>query len=190
MRPTHACGLAALAALATLSACKRQDMYTQQLTRTWDHSAFFDDAASMRKPVAGTVARDMPNPPVAAPAVIDARLLARGAERFAIFCTPCHGAAGNGEGMIVQRGFPHPPSFVEGALRQAKAGVFYDAITHGYGAMYSFADRVSPADRWAIIAYIRALQLSQNAEAASLPAQDRTGLIASSRMALQQATAR
>ncbi len=174
---------AALSTLTALSACKRQDMYTQQHTRTWDHSAFFDDAASMRKPVAGTVARNMPNPPVAAPSIVDAALLARGAERFAIFCTPCHGGAGNGEGMIVQRGFPHPPSFVEGRLRQADAGLFYDAITHGYGAMYSFADRVPPSDRWAIIAYIRALQLSQNADAASLPPEDRTRLIAAPRMA-------
>ncbi len=130
----------------------------------------------MQPPVAGTVARDAPNGPCRRPRSIDAALLERGHERFEIFCTPCHGRAGNGEGMIVQRGFPHPPSFVEGALRTAKAQVFYDAITNGYGAMYSFADRVAPADRWAIIAYIRALQLSQNADPASLPAPDRAQL--------------
>jgi len=134
-----------------------------------------------RHPVAGTVARVAPNPPAAQPTTTDAALLARGQERFGIFCTPCHGRAGNGEGMIVQRGFTHPSSFVEGKLREAKTQVFYDAITNGYGAMYSFADRLSPADRWAVIAYIRALQLSQNADVAALPAEDRAQLEASAR---------
>lgn len=165
--------------LLLATACKRQDMYTQARSQTWDRNAFFADGTSMRHPVAGTVARDAPNPPVAAPAVIDAALLARGQQRFGIYCTPCHGRAGNGEGMIVQRGFPHPPSFVEGKLREAKAKVFYDAITDGKGKMYSFADRVSPADRWAVIAYIRTLQLSQNADAATLPPEDRARLEAS-----------
>ncbi len=166
--------------------CKRQDMYTQTRSQTWDRNAFFADGTSMRHPVAGTIARDAPNPPVAPPATIDAALLARGQERFGIFCTPCHGRAGNGEGMIVQRGFTHPPSFVEGELREAKTKVFYDAITYGHGAMYSFADRVSPADRWAVIAYIRALQLSQNADVASLPAEDRARLEASPRLEANQ----
>ncbi len=168
--------LAALCLVAGLAGCKREDMYTQRYSKTWDRNGFFDNDSSMRHPVEGTVARDAPNGPVPAPAMIDAALLQRGHERFDIFCTPCHGRAGRGEGMIVQRGFPHPPSFVEGKLRTAKAAVFYDAITHGHGAMYSYATRVAPADRWAIIAYIRALQLSQNADAASLPAEDRARL--------------
>ena len=167
--------LAVLAPLL-LAACKREDMAAQQRYQTWDRNTFFTNGATMRHPVPGTVARDAPNPPVPAPKVVDATLLGRGQERFGIFCTPCHGRAGNGEGMIVQRGFPHPPSFTEGKLRQAKAQVFYDAITNGYGAMYSFAARVPPTDRWAIIAYIRALQLSQDAEAASLPASDQAHL--------------
>lgn len=167
---------AALCVLVALAACKRQDMYTQDSSRTWDRNAFFADGSSMRHPVANTVARDAPNGPVPAPKVIDAKLLERGQERYSIFCTPCHGRAANGEGMIVQRGFAQPPSFVDGDLRTAKAQVFYDAITDGYGAMYSYATRVSPADRWAIIAYIRALQLSQNADAGHLPAEDHARL--------------
>ena len=170
--------LGALGLLALVSACKREDMYTQDRYQTWDRNSFFPNGQSMRKPVQGTVARDMPNPPAPAPTTIDAALLDRGHERFEIFCTPCHGRAGNGEGMIVQRGFPHPPSLVEGKLREAKLQLFYDTITNGHGAMYSYADRVSPADRWAIIAYIRALQLSQGATASSLPAEDQAKLAA------------
>ena len=168
-------GLTLLAAVA-LAGCKRQDMYTQQSSRNWDRNTFFENDAAMRHPVAGTVARDAPNPPVKQPDVITAAMVARGKERFGIFCTPCHGRAANGEGMIVQRGFPHPPSFVEGKLRDAPAKVFYNAITNGYGAMYSYATRVSPQDRWAIISYIRALQLSQNTEVAALPAEDQAKL--------------
>lgn len=174
--------VATLSLLVTVVGCKRQDMYTQDRLQNWDRSDFFADGSSMRHPVAGTVARDAPNGPAPPPRIIDAALLARGQQRFEIYCTPCHGGAANGEGMIVQRGFPHPPSFVQGKLRQAEARVFYDAITNGYGAMYSYADRVAPGDRWAIIAYIRALQLSQNAEAAMLPAQDRA-VLAQTRLA-------
>lgn len=96
------------------------------------------------------------NPPSATP-----QLLARGQERFGIFCSPCHGLDGGADGIIVARGFPRPPSFHSPALRTAPAQLFFDTITSGYGAMYSYADRVPPSDRWAIIAYIRALQLSQ-----------------------------
>jgi len=168
----------ALAALLVpaLLGCKREDMYTQAKYKTWDRSDFFQSGGSMLTPVPGTVARDAPNPPVPQPATIDAAMVARGHERFDIFCSPCHGRAGDGAGMIVQRGFPRPPSFYSQALRQAKAQHFYDVIEHGYGAMYSYADRVPPPDRWAITAYIRALQLSQDAQVAQLPAQDLTKL--------------
>ena len=169
-------GIAAMAVLLALAGCKRADMYTQDYRKTWDRSSFFKDGASMRPPVSGTVARDLPNLPAAEPAIIDAALLARGQQRYEIFCTPCHGQSGNGHGMIVQRGFAQPPSFADDDLRAAKATEFYDAITNGYGAMYSFADRVAPSDRWAIVAYIRALQLSQSADPASLPAEDRARL--------------
>jgi mono/diheme cytochrome c family protein len=97
-------------------------------------------------------------------------LLERGQERYRIYCTPCHSELGDGNGMVVQRGFKHPPSFHEQRLREAPVDYFYDVITSGYGAMYSFAARVAPPDRWAIAAYIRALQLSQNASAADLAA--------------------
>lgn len=102
--------------------------------------------------------------------------LARGRERFNIYCAPCHSEMGDGEGMIAQRGFPHPPSYHSDRLRQAPDRHFYDVITNGYGAMYPYADRVSPADRWAIVGYIRALQLSQHAPLDQLSADERRRL--------------
>jgi mono/diheme cytochrome c family protein len=113
--------------------------------------------------------------PVAAPPVTLA-LLQRGQERFRIYCTPCHSELGDGNGMIVQRGFPRPPSYHAEPLLHAPVQHFYDVITNGHGAMYPFADRVAPADRWAIAAYIRALQRSQNATVADVP-QDRQGAL-------------
>lgn len=165
-----------LLGLLALAACKREDMYVQGKSYSWDKSPFFAKQLSMLKPVPGTVARDELNLDVPQPATITAALVERGHERFDIFCTPCHGRTGDGNGMIVQRGFPHPPSFHSARLRQAKASLFYDTITHGHGAMYSYADRVPSADRWAVIAYIRALQLSQDAQVASLSVQDKARL--------------
>ena len=169
---------AAVLLLAALlpAACKRQDMYTQGYAKTWDRSTFFANKSSMRTPPDGVVARQTHYPEVPAPKVIDAALIERGHQRFNIFCTPCHGFAGNGRGMIVQRGFPQAPSFVEGKLRTAKPDVFYSAITNGYGAMYSYDTRIPPSDRWAIIAYIRALQRSQNTAPGDLPAEDQARL--------------
>jgi mono/diheme cytochrome c family protein len=95
--------------------------------------------------------------------------LERGRQRFDIFCSPCHGRTGDGHGMVVQRGFPAPPSYHQDRLRTAPDSHFYDVITHGYGAMYSYAARVPPADRRAIVAYIRALQLSRYAPVGTLP---------------------
>ncbi len=95
--------------------------------------------------------------------VLDEALLRRGQERFEIFCTPCHGFTGNGDGMVVQRGFPQPPSYHIDRLREAQLGYFYDVMTNGFGRMYSYASRIKPEDRWAIAAYVRTLQLSQNA---------------------------
>lgn len=97
------------------------------------------------------------------PFTITRALLTRGQERYNIYCSPCHGLAGDGQGMIVQRGFSPPPSLHIQRLRDAPVGYFFDVITNGFGRMYSYAGRVGPEDRWAIIAYIRALQLSQNA---------------------------
>ncbi len=175
MRPV----LLLLAVASLLAGCKREDMYVQRYLRSWDQSRFFANGMSMRHPPDGTVARQPYQADVPAPAVVSAELLERGQQRYEIFCTPCHGRSGNGRGMIVQRGFPQPPSLTEGSLRTADNTVFYDAITKGYGVMYAYDTRVSPADRWAIVAYIRALQRSQNTAVASLPADARTELDAS-----------
>jgi len=106
------------------------------------------------------------------PMAITRQVLDRGHERFDIYCSPCHGATGDGHGMIVQRGMKLPPTYHQDRLRQAPPGYFYDVISNGFGAMYSYASRIKPADRWAIIAYIRALQLSQNANASDLSQAD------------------
>ncbi len=171
-------GLAIACAMAFLAVagCDRANMVQQPKSQVWDRNPFFADQSTMRPPVSGTQPRREPNLPVAQPASVTPALLARGRERFDIFCSPCHGASGDGQGMIVQRGFPPPPRLDNEALVKSKAGFFYDVITNGHGVMYSYADRVPPADRWAIIAYIRALQLSQHATVAALPAEDRTAL--------------
>jgi mono/diheme cytochrome c family protein len=104
------------------------------------------------------------------------QLLARGQERFHIYCAVCHGRTGKGNGEVVRRGFPAPPSYHLPRLRKAPIGHFYDVITNGYGAMYSYATRVEPADRWAIAAYIRALQLSYDAKLEDVPVPKRKDL--------------
>ena len=119
------------------------------------------------------IARD--EKPVAVPPVTMA-LLERGQQRFDIYCAPCHSKIGDGRGMIVQRGFPQPPSYYIARLRAAPNQHFYDVITHGYGAMYSYADRVGAEDRWAIVAYIRALQASASAQIADVPPDKRQTL--------------
>lgn len=167
--------LAALAVLA-VSACKQEDMWAQPKMKYYDRNDFFANHSTMRHPVEGTLAREQPWQDVPQPQKIDDFMLARGQERFNIYCAPCHGRAGDGEGMIVQRGFPKPPSFYKSNLLKAKAQDLFNVITNGHGVMYSYAARLSPADRWAVIAYIRALQLSQTVEVASLPAEDRAQL--------------
>jgi mono/diheme cytochrome c family protein len=168
--------LAPLLLLLMTATCAQEDMFDQQREAPWSRSAFFRDHMTMRHPVAGTVARNAPDDAVAQPAAITAAMLVRGQQRFGIDCVPCHGQAGDGRGMIVQRGFPRPPALFSDDLMKAKAQHFYDVITQGHGVMYSYADRVSQADRWAIIAYIRALQRSQRAQVASLPAADLANL--------------
>ena len=126
-------------------------------------------------PPAGIVARDEDPGPMPAPALTLA-LLQRGRERFDIACAPCHGRTGDGHGMIVERGFPAPPAFDIERLRAAPVQHFYDVITNGYGAMFRYADRVTPRDRWAIAAYIRALQASNTARLADVPADKRRQL--------------
>ena len=107
---------------------------------------------------------------------VTAELLDRGKERFGIFCSPCHGAGGDGNGIIVQRGMPRPTSYHDDRLRAADDQHFFDVISNGYGAMYSYASRVPPRDRWAIVAYIRALQLSRHASIDDVPPEQRTKL--------------
>jgi mono/diheme cytochrome c family protein len=150
---------AALAGCDNLAKQPKEKPYTPTAARPGDR-------AWPPLPPEGTVARD--DRPVDPPR-LDAGLLARGRERFDIYCSPCHGRVGDGRGMIVLRGFPAPPSFHSQRLREAPTRHFYDVITAGYGAMYSYAARVAPADRWAIAAFIRALQASQATPVASLP---------------------
>ena len=154
-----------LAGLLLLGAC--DDMTDQPKQKTY--SPYVGPA----KVPAGTV--EFQETPVEAPPVTLA-LLERGQARFRIYCTPCHSELGDGHGMVVQRGFPPPPSYHTARLRAAPVQHFYDVITNGYGAMYSFANRVQPADRWAIAAYIRALQRSQDATVAEVPAGERGAL--------------
>jgi len=123
-------------------------------------------------PPSGIVANDEPFGPPPAPPVTMA-LLERGQQRFDIYCSPCHSRIGDGNGMIVQPGFPKPPSYFSAKLMNAPNQHFYDVITHGYGAMFPYAVRVAPADRWAIVAYIRTLQASENARLADVPSDKR-----------------
>jgi hypothetical protein len=146
---------------------------------------FFPDGRSSRELPEGVVPRNQAIPYVISPAVplpketqeipfeVTRQVLERGRERYDIYCAVCHNATGDGNGMIVRRGFTPPPSFHLDRLRQAPDVHFYNAITNGFGAMYSYSDRVAPDDRWAITAYIRVLQLSQAAEVDHLPIGDR-----------------
>jgi mono/diheme cytochrome c family protein len=153
-----------------LAACD-QRMEDMPRYEPYEASPIFDDGASARPRLPGTVARedDVAPTPEEIPVAVDLALLQRGRERFDIFCSPCHSVIGDGDGMVVRRGFPRPPSFHQDALRRAPDRHLYDVISTGYGAMHPYADRVPPADRWAIVAYVRALQLSQHANVADLP---------------------
>jgi mono/diheme cytochrome c family protein len=164
-------------------------MVVQPKLRPLQESTFFADGQGSRPVVPGTIARGQlradrefftgeSNGTLidVIPVKITAEVLARGQERFTIYCSPCHDRTGSGRGMIVRRGFSQPPTFHQDRLRDAPAGHFYRVITNGYGAMYSYASRVTPEDRWAIVAYIRALQLSQHARLSDLPPEDRAKL--------------
>lgn len=182
--------------LAGLTGCTRDykfqpvDMWNGSRLKPYEAVNFFANKGSSQRPPSGTIARgqdrvDEPtfygtengalityNPIMQAAGTPDAKkaLIQRGQERFNIYCQPCHGLGGYGDGMIVQRGFAKPPSYHIDRLRKAPDGHLYDVITNGYGSMYSYAARVPTRDRWAIVAYIRALQRSQNASAADVPA--------------------
>jgi mono/diheme cytochrome c family protein len=172
--------------LALLCASCRRDMQDQPKYNPLEASNFFGDGKSARQLVDGTVPYSHKGAP--APSMIDEskattlpfpltpQVMDRGQERFNIYCSPCHGALGYGDGMVVRRGFLAPPSYHIDRLRQAPLGHFYDVMTVGFGAMPSYADKVAPDDRWAIAAYIRALQLSQHATIDDAPPEERAKL--------------
>jgi hypothetical protein len=161
-------------------------MVDQPRVDTLQSSAAFPDGLGQRPPVAGTIARGMlptESPEETGlldgkavernPLEVSEKLLIRGQQRFTIYCAPCHGAAGFGDGMVVQRGFPAPPSYHISRLQTVPDGELFKVITHGRGRMPPFGKRIEPRDRWAIVAYIRALQLSQSAPIIDLPEIDR-----------------
>jgi len=166
-----------------LTAGCRLDMQVQPYQRPLVESDFYADKRSERPIIAGTVARGHldadtyfytgkigSNDGDYLPFPVTADVMARGQQRFNIYCSPCHGELGDGNGMIVQRGYKHPPSYHIERLRKAPIGYFFDVMTNGYGAMPDYSQQVQPEDRWAIAAYIRALQLSQHATEADVPA--------------------
>ena len=177
-------------ALAAAAVGCRRDMFQQPYSKPLESSDFFQDNHMASRPlVANTVARGHLNADDALyrgkigtnlvetfPFPITRDVLERGRERFDIYCSPCHGRTGEGNGIVVQRGFPAPPSYHIDRLRNAPVGHFFDVITQGYGMMYSYAVRVEPDDRWAIAAYIRALQLSHEGTLANVPPTERVKL--------------
>ena len=155
----------------------RQDMANQPRIDPLAPSTFFDDGRSERPIIDNTVARGSiendslyePKDSNAFPLPLTKELLVRGKERYEIFCTPCHGIQGDGQGMVAMRGMKHPPSYHQDRLRAEPNGYYFDVVTNGFGAMYGYASQIPPKDRWAIIAYVRALQLSRNAPVGELP---------------------
>ncbi len=177
-------GLAAV----VLAGC-RQDMHDNPRYEPLEATTFFADGRSSRAFVPNTVARGTLREDshlyqgrvdgqlaTTFPMAVTAQVMARGQERFNVFCSPCHGRTGTGNGMVVQRGFRAPPSYSEERLRNAPVGYFFDVMTSGFGAMQDYAAQIPPQDRWAIAAYIRALQYSQNARIEDVPADRRADL--------------
>ena len=183
------CLWAALALVVFVTGCRR-DMFNQPYSKPLRKSDFFQDNHMASRPIVPhTVARGQlqadqafytgmvgSNLVADFPFPVTREVLERGRERFEIYCAVCHGRTGEGNGMVVQRGFPPPPSYHIDRLRQAPVGHFFDVMTHGYGVMYSYAERVEPRDRWAIAAYIRALQLSHDAKLTDVPPDQRAQL--------------
>jgi mono/diheme cytochrome c family protein len=180
--------LCALVPLFLLAAC-RQDMHDQPKYIPLRESTFFTDMRSSRPLVAGTVARGQLRDDALLytgkmngadatmfPFPITDQVMRRGQERFNIYCSPCHGETGLGDGMIVRRGYRRPPTFHQDRLRDAPVGHFFDVITNGFGAMPDYAAQIRVSDRWAVIAYVRALQVSQHANVADVPPNRRAEL--------------
>jgi len=181
--------LAALALVMCAAAACRQDMHDQPKMKPLRTSDMFSDGRSARPLVAGTVARGMLQEDEAfftgrteagfvseSPVKVTSELLQRGRERFEVSCSPCHGRTGRGDGMVVQRGFKPPPTYHSDRLRALPIGYLYDVATQGFGAMAGYAAQVPPADRWAIVAYIRVLQYSQYGPVADVPSTVRPDL--------------
>ncbi len=173
-------GALALLFLLPVAACGQNlTMSDQEKYHEYERAGLFRNGRVLQAAPAGTVARD-----AAAGDVFGQRpamslaLVQRGRERFGIFCAPCHGAGGDGDGIVVRRGMPRPPSYHDPRLVAAPDAYFVDVITNGHGAMYSYADRVPPADRWAITAYIRALQRSRDEGLDAVPPAARAKLLA------------
>jgi mono/diheme cytochrome c family protein len=177
-----------VAAALLLTGC-RQDMHDQPKYIPLRQSAFFNDERSARPLVEGTVARGQlrddelmftgkvgGQDATVFPMAVNAQVMARGQERFNIYCSPCHGRTAQGDGMVVRRGYRRPPSFHQDRLRDAPVGHFFDVMSNGFGAMPDYAAQITVQDRWAIIAYIRALQLSEHATLADVPSADRSRL--------------
>lgn len=175
-----------LAITMLVAAGCRRDMYDQPKYEAYDPSTFFKDGSSSRQQVEGTVARDDLEADSLyytgkvdgkdsdqMPFEVNREVLELGRERYLIYCSPCHGRTGDGRGMVVRRGFSPPPTFHSEYLRKKPVGHIFGVITHGYGAMYSYAARVPVRHRWAITAYIRAMQYSREASAADLTEDER-----------------
>jgi mono/diheme cytochrome c family protein len=175
--------IAMLFVVSITSAC-RLDMHVQPRENPLSQNDFFADGRSARPPVEGTVARGQlredayfytgkigNNPGDVMPFRVTKEVLDRGRERYNIFCAPCHSRVGDGNGFVPGRGFSRkPPSFHIDRLRKAPVGYFFDVTTNGFGIMPDYASQIPPEDRWAIVAYVRALQLSQNATMEEIPA--------------------
>ena len=175
--------LCAAACMPFMAGC-RQDMADQPKNTPLSPSTFFADGRSERPLIDNTVPRGsladdplfIPKDSNAFPLPLTMELLDRGQERYKIFCTPCHGLQGDGNGMVVMRGMKRPPTYHQPRLREVPNGYLFDVITNGFGAMQGYSAQIPPADRWAIVAYVRALQLSRNAPVSDLPAELRQKL--------------
>lgn len=194
MRTLHTIALVSLILVGMMIACQGRpseeppihlnpDMDNQPKYKAQSQSAFFADSAAMRHPVPGTVAREElraddvyyrgleadGRPVTKNPVPVDMRMLERGEERFDIYCSPCHGRVGDGRGIMVQRGYVPPPTFHDDRIRQLPDGEIFNVISHGIRNMPAYAHQIPVADRWAVIAYLRALQRSQNAKLEDIP---------------------
>ncbi len=178
--------IALIAFMLLLSAACRQDMQNQPKYKPLGATSFFADGREARPIPAGTIARDELNDDdpfhsgaengaflATIPAQVDSNLLRRGRDRYDIYCSPCHGRTGDGNGMVAQRGVKIPANFHTDRLRSVPPGYIYQVIKNGYGAMGDYGDQVPVNDRWAIVAYVRALQLSRNANVNDVPADQR-----------------